>query len=60
MRLIGKWRWRILRTEKDDVCINLLRNKYLSRHQFIKASPDARSQFWKGVLKIRNILKWGC
>jgi len=60
MRLIGKWRWRILRTDKDDVCINLLRKKYLSRHQFLQASLDARSQFWKGVLKIRNILKWGC
>ena len=58
--LIGKWGWRILQADMTYQCIKLLHRKYLNRHAFFQVSGVGCSQFWKGVLKAKDILKWGC
>jgi len=54
--LIGKWGWRMLQADKGCQCSSLLQG----RHPFLHCGRETGSQFWKGVLKSRNILKWGC
>jgi len=58
--LLGKWGWRMLRASPEDQCYNLLKNKYLRRNSFLQCTGSAGSQFRKGILKTRDILKWGC
>lgn len=58
--LICKWGWRVLRDRDDDMCVQLLKKKYMNRNSFWKCSNSAGSQFWKGVFQTRDLLKWGC
>lgn len=58
--LIGKWGWRVLKADRDDLCFQLLQKKYLQNHSFWQCKGDVGSQFWKGVVKTRDNLKWGC
>lgn len=58
--LVGKWGWRMHRADKDDLCYQLLKRKYLKKHSFLQCQKGAGSQFWKGVLQTRDIIKCGC
>jgi len=31
---VGKWGWRMHRADKDDLCYQLLKRKYLKKHSF--------------------------
>jgi len=57
--LIGKQGWRMLQADKGGQCFSLLQKKYLGRHPFLQCGRETGSQFWKGVLKYRKILKLG-
>lgn len=57
--LLGKWGWRLLIANKEDQCVKLLRRKYLRKRSFLQCSSKDGSQFWKGVVQTKDILKWG-
>lgn len=58
--LLGKWGWRLmLRADPDDQCYMLLKNKYLQKDSFLQCHSSFGSQFLNGILKTRDILKWG-
>lgn len=50
----------MLRADPEDQCYMLLTNKYLLRKSFWQCQGTSGSQFWKGILNTRDILKWGC
>lgn len=56
---IVKWGWRMLEAKTDDICFNLLKRKYLGRSSLQINKWDG-SQFWKGVHRTKENLKWGC
>lgn len=58
--LLGKWCWRMLKANPEDQCYNMLKNKYLQRNSFLQYNILSGSQFWKGILKSRDSLRWGC
>jgi hypothetical protein len=58
--LLGKWGWRMLKADPDDQVYMLLKNKYMLINSFLQCQDTSCSQFWKGVLKSRDNLKWGC
>lgn len=58
--LVAKWGWRILKDERDDLCSQLLKKKYLRNCSFWQCREGVGSQFWKGVTSTRDKLKWGC
>lgn len=57
--LVAKWGWRVLKANPEDQVYLFFRNKYLKRASFFQCSQLGGSQFWKGVLKTRRILRWG-
>lgn len=50
----------MLQMNSHDICANLLRRKYLGRKAFLQVANNGGSLFWKGVIRTREILKWGC
>ena len=57
--LLLKWVWRLYNGEANDPCCQLLKAKYLCRCTFALAKNRQGSQFWKGLLKIKDKFKWG-
>ena len=48
--LLGKWVCRMLKTNKDDLCYTLLRNKYFQNKSSVHFEGNMISQFRKGWL----------
>lgn len=57
--LLGKWGWRMLQSKQGDLCAEFLQRKYLKKSGLLQCSESGCSQFWKGILKTKEILKWG-
>jgi len=57
--LLIKWIWRLYNKEPDDQCCQLLQAKYLRDKPFSLCKRQTRSQFWRGLLQVRDKFKWG-
>jgi hypothetical protein len=53
--LLGKWVWRMLKDNKDDLCYTLLKNKYFQNKSFVHFEGNMRSQFRKGWLRSEKV-----
>jgi hypothetical protein len=58
--LILKWDWRLQNLDGEDMCCQLLKAKYFPHKSFARSNNKTGSQFWMGVNKVRENLKWGC
>jgi hypothetical protein len=56
--LLGKWIF-MIENEENNICCQLLRNKYLGDKGFFSCRRSNSSQFWKGLLDIREDCKRG-
>lgn len=56
--LLGKWVWRLLKA-REEQCFILFKNKYFKNKSFTQADGRYGSQFWKGIFKSREYVKWG-
>lgn len=57
--LLTKWDWRILSNQKEDICCQLLRAKYMKRKSLQQCNGDGGSQFWRGINKVKGNFRWG-
>ena len=57
--LLLKWVWRIYQNSIEDICCQLLREKYLRNKSLMMCMGCVRSQFWRGVNKIKHNFNWG-
>lgn len=57
--LLTKWIWRIQKNDPDDLCIQVLRKKYMSNNIFYRTKGDGGSQFWVGLHKVKHHMKKG-
>lgn len=57
--LLLKWAWRIYNHHEGGACCKLLEQKYLTRRPFAIAKNRGGSQFWQGVIKVKDKLKRG-
>jgi hypothetical protein len=56
--LLSKWIYKLERGD-DTLCCNLLRRKYLKRKGIYNCKNKSGSQFWKGLLSIKDKLSRG-
>ena len=56
--LLLKWAWRMYKDDGRDKVCEFLCNKYLKKN-FTSCKGSSGSQFWQGIDKIKNKLKWG-
>jgi hypothetical protein len=57
--LMLKWVWRMQNLEEDDTYCKLLKAKYFPNNAFMRTKGTGGSQFWKGVQKVKNKIRWG-
>jgi hypothetical protein len=50
---------RLQNLEEDDICCKLLQAKYFSNNVFMRSRGAGGSQFWKGVQKVKDKIRWG-
>lgn len=51
--LLAKWIFK-LESNVDNVCCNLLRAKYLGERGFFSCDSNSCSQFWRGLLEVKE------
>ena len=56
--LLGKWVDRLERGD-ESVCVELLRKKYPGNKSIFQIKNGMGSQFWRGILKVREWFQWG-
>jgi len=49
----------MLKAKDDDQVYTILKRKYFKNKSFAQAEGKQGSQFWKGIMKTRNSVKWG-
>ena len=57
--ILMKWVWRLYASSEDDLCCQLLKQKYLKRKPILCQKGNRGSQFWRGLNKIKHGFSWG-
>jgi hypothetical protein len=57
--LVLKWVWRLHNADQEDICCELLRNKYLRNKNLTTCNGKGGSHFWQGLCKVKHKIKWG-
>jgi hypothetical protein len=57
--LVLKWVWRLNNADQEDICCELLRNKYLRNKNLTTCNGKGGSQIWQGLCKVKHKIKWG-
>jgi hypothetical protein len=56
--ILVKWIWKLVNKE-ESMWSRLLEKKYLKGKDFFSYMGQGGSQFWRGLQKVKHLLKWG-